>query len=243
MKEHTISSFTEYHEVLSEMHKIQPVLLFRGVKDVKYSLLSSVGRCINRILKEEENTSLDFLLEEEKRSLTIFRTEAIQCVKREPKSSWQWLAIAQHNGMPTRLMDWTINPLVALYFAVRSDFASNSAVYVNDFDKNRWIHGDEMAYNNIEKKHSDPFALETNYYFAPSYIDDRIAAQEGLFSIQPDPTIPFPDENISKLIISGDIRREIRFMLMRYGFTPRTMFPGIGGIAEKLYWDKFRVHM
>lgn len=242
MNEKAISSFTEYHETVMEMQKKQPVLLFRGVKDAGYSLLSAVGRCINQILEEEKSTTLEYMLEEEKRSLTIFRSEAIQCVNQAPKSSWQWLAIAQHNGMPTRLMDWTLNPLVALYFATRSDFDSKSAVYVNDFDRDRWIHGDEMAYNQIEGKHADPFKLGTNFYFAPSYIDDRIAAQEGMFSIQPDPTVPFPEENLTKLIIDCEVRREIRFTLMKYGFTPRTMFPGITGIAEKLYWDKFRFH-
>lgn len=237
-----ISSFTEYHEAVIDIQKKQPLLLYRGVKDARYPLLSSVGRCINQILEGEEDTTLEDMLEEEKRSLTIFRSEAIQFVNQEPKSSWQWLAIAQHNGMPTRMMDWTLNPLVALYFATRSDFNSESAVYVNDFERDRWIHGDEMAFSQIEGKHADPFKLGNHFYFAPSYIDDRIAAQEGMFSIQPDPTVPFPEENLSKLIIGCEFRREIRITLMRYGFTPRTMFPGTTGIAEKLYWDKFRVH-
>lgn len=55
---------------------------------------------------------------DEREALQRFKAAARPYLTAVPDSEWDWLALAQHNGLPTRLLDWTTNPLVALYFAV-----------------------------------------------------------------------------------------------------------------------------
>jgi hypothetical protein len=92
-------------------HCNKGLYLFWGQKFDK-PLLPKIGR---------DHFLSDNFLGQEKRLLDDFKIRSNPYLDSSTRDDWDWLAIAQHNGMATRLLDWTDNPLAALWFAVREE--------------------------------------------------------------------------------------------------------------------------
>src|SRR5688572_1895288 len=92
-------------------------LIYRGVKDGKYAtLIPSVGR-----LSKYYDTPIDDLVAHEKNLLNLFRHRSYSEMTKMPHNDWIWLALGQHHGLSTRLLDWTYSPLVAAFFATEPE--------------------------------------------------------------------------------------------------------------------------
>ncbi len=129
-----ISCFDEYlntiHNELKPNGEGKRRLYFRGQSRLAlggYPLTPSVAR-----YPHVTNLTMADLEQKECEVLETFSNHLLTYVRHRPASAWEELAIAQHHGLPTRFMDWTTNPLVALYFAVRNTGgrSHDSAVYV-----------------------------------------------------------------------------------------------------------------
>lgn len=217
MSEHIISSLEDLHQYITRSEESLKTI-FRGVSKIDYQLIPKVGRLD---LSSFENN----LLRVERRLFKLFKEAAILYQNFTPRNDWEWLALAQHHGLPTRLLDWTTNPLVAAYFAVEKKHSEDSAIYV---------------YSGIEtvdvEKITDPFNVLKILRYRPPHLSPRIIAQNGLFTIHSEPTEQFDSPHLTKLIIESSARRDMKRILYKYGISRKTLFPGLEGLAVDLEW-------
>ncbi len=210
MQQYTLISFEDYHKIVQENLY---TTIYRGVSREDYRLIPSMGR---------KNYNVDL----ERVVIGMFKRQALPYTSFVPTTDWEWLTLAQHHGLPTRLLDWTRNPLVALYFAVNTDNSCDGAVYINREDLNIIKVGEQP----------DPFGIEVVSKFLPNHINNRIIAQDSLFTIHPKPSEIFDNSMIDKYIISHKLKAGIKKALAKYGIHPRTLFPDLDGLSSYIKW-------
>jgi len=216
MTDFNINSFADLHSTLSE-YKNKPII-FRGVRTVSHKPITKIGR-------HDKFRRLDETIETEKFMLKLFKDQAIRSLAFTPENDWEWLALAQHHGLPTRLLDWTRNPLAAAYFAVRDKSEGNSCIYV--YESSKYI---------ATEKTPDPFDRNTIGKFIPRHVTARITAQHGLFTIHPNPTKIFESSKIDRLIIINKCRKTLKRQLDKYGINQASLFPDLDGLSKHIEW-------
>ena len=197
--------------------KPNATIVYRGVKSTKYQLIPKIGR------RKKDGQPLN--VTSEKYVLKLFKQRSVAHLRIRPTDEWEWLSLAQHHGLPTRLLDWTRNPLVALYFAVAESHDGDAALYA--FRSTVYLQLD---------RHPDPFQVTTMARVIPSHVSTRIAVQSGLFTVHPQPTEPFSSPNVTKFVVPADRRRDIKKNLSKLGVDAGSMFPDIDGIARHIDW-------
>jgi hypothetical protein len=230
-----IDFFNELSDITKEITKDDNLLLlYRGQKDATWDLLPRIAR------KELNLIGPDFL-KKEKDILSEFKRLSKPYLNSDLLSdNWDFLALAQHHGLPTRLLDWTTNPLVALFFAFqeKDDNIKQRKVWILAIKK------EELA----DCKKTTPFTISKTVAFKPNHITQRLISQNGWFTVHKFNinTKRFVKLNENKLYkdqvfdltINNKAREEILTRLDVLGINEFTLFPGLDGLSKYLIWKK-----
>jgi hypothetical protein len=161
--------------------------------------------------------------------LLLFKKYGIRLLDYRPKDDWEWLAIGQHHGLPTRLLDWSSNPLVAAYFAAEGSPDTDCAVYAMRAP---------MVVDTARDR--NPLARGTGVdVVTPDHVSNRIAAQAGMFTIHWQPEKPILRNGIDKFLLPRSERPAILLSLFGLGIHRGTLFPDLDGQSRFIEWLKF----
>ncbi len=202
-----LSLLEKFNYQFSQTHRTDG-FIFRGMSDKKWKLLPGVLREFEEEQKSElvEGGAIsgNIYISSEIEILSHFKKEASGILNHVPQAdNLTWLQYAQHYGVPTRLLDFTANPLVALFFCCQSESKADGSLWIiNTANFHRWS-SDEDICKDKTLRHTRKSIIDTillnmssaglaeseeltknrPILFIPPYIDQRMSAQSSRFML------------------------------------------------------------
>ena len=229
----SITNLTQYLSFI-ETHCDQydefDAILFRGQRE-DWPLLPKIARLKFRAGKQ--------VLDAESEMVVSFKRRSLPFLESKPETNLEWLAIAQHHGMATRLLDWTTNPLAALWFAVEKPAIDSKDGVV-------WVFTPSLEDHVTSADEKRPFDIGRTRIFRPKHINRRIVAQNGWFTVHQYKAAESRfvrmennkrySSHLMKIRIPASAFPYLRFALDRCGINAATLFDDMVGICQDSEW-------
>ena len=235
-----------------DIRRVRSPYFYRGMPDANYKLTTSLRLNCKHLHKDLEAAVL--------RNFSKYA-----CIEDPSLSAsiWKQMMIGQHHGLPTRLMDWTYSPLIALHFA----HTENNFDKLDKRDCVVWRLDMKAANQNLPRRYRDALRKQGSFVFSvdtltsivdsieqydidmgaeafvniePPSVDQRIINQYSFFSIIPSGITDIEDfldkhtDRTIKYVISKDIRWNVRDMLDQFNISERILYPGLDGLSRSL---------
>ena len=251
MREYQITTIREYLEMIEQSigpSRPRRWKVYRGHRDIRWPILPSIARSP---YKGDPLREADILRAFNSATVALLP----EWVNRgSPKEiSWKKIVVAQHHGLPTRLLDWTDNPLVALFFAVEGPPAvciqGGNVQFCNTCEAHSGH--DSVVYCLTSTKECcsiEGLAASEKNENAPNYghdkspglikppaISSRIVAQRSMFTICREATDEVVPEH--RFIILVDDRPALQAELHQLGINRASLFPDLDGVAAHMKWE------
>jgi hypothetical protein len=252
MDDITVDSWIELVQALYDIpktphHRHRSDFVYRGVANESWGLETSLKRLGGDYVNVEKPLLRSFKKYAEPGSIPA-------------DTIWVRLSVAQHHGLPTRVLDWTVSPKVAVHFATAEEehYDKDAAIWCIDVAKARSLLPNKLG-NVLKQEYAFLFSVEMlefiktlsdfdslakrgNFvlFFEPPSLDARIVNQGAIMSVMPGATLVLSEflKNhpgiYRRVIIPKELKWEVRDKLDQDNVTERMLFPGLDGLSRWL---------
>lgn len=232
-----VETLSQFVDLVSELNgNTVKGAIYRGQSDYRFGLTSTLLRALSRKKSPATVTSA-------RNGIMIFRTERHLYDNVKSLNMWDELTLAQHYGLPTRLLDWTLDPLVGLYFALESidqeEATTDACVYMLPAESDiHWATSNELegdVFSDVKIKGVDSHS----FILFPDYLNTRLRNQSGVFTVSSKLEFEFPKSDLHNIVIPSASIRRMKRQLMQFGVTRKKIYMDVESLCAEIKYTNF----